>query len=132
MFLTKINSILKLFEHLKDTDWTGTDVRSGISDWFKSVTWEDEPSERHPNLRGLLRDGQPHFLSAYPLGRGISWKARGKTLNDGWLYGSVNKTSHFTGDGIAFVYPDLSTALLGRFRHEVMLAAKEVRIRAIR
>ena len=33
----------------------------------------------------------------------------------GWLSGAVDSAGHHTGDNIAFIYPDLTTALLGEY-----------------
>ena len=39
---------------------------------------------------------------------------------------------NFTGENIAFIYPDFETALLGKFENGVMIAAKPTRIAAER
>ena len=51
---------------------------------------------------------------------------------DGWFYGHLAPDQTFSGESIAYVYSDLTTALVGRFRNEVMEAAREAKVTACR
>ena len=51
---------------------------------------------------------------------------------DGWFYGPLAPDQTFSGESIAYVYSDLTTALVGRFRNEVMEAAREAKVTACR
>jgi len=42
----------------------------------------------------------------------------------GWLHGQVNDKGELTGDDIMFVYPDLTTCLVGKFQKGVMVSAR--------
>ena len=42
----------------------------------------------------------------------------------GWLYGEVDPKGRFTGENIAYIYPDLCTALVGAFENERLVEAR--------
>ena len=46
--------------------------------------------------------------------------------------GTVDQAGLFTGDSIAYLYPDLSTALVGIFKDGVMVAAKPARLERVK
>ena len=48
---------------------------------------------------------------------GYCWLAK---EGQGWLFGEVDERGHFSGDNIAYIYPDLLTAITGTFEKEVM------------
>ena len=50
---------------------------------------------------------------------GICWRG---LIGGAWLYGEVDKIGEFTGDEIAYIYPDLRTALVGRFINGTMVS----------
>lgn len=53
---------------------------------------------------------------------GCCWQAK---EGQGWLYGPVSsQTGQFTGDNIAFIYPDLLTCLVGKFKNGEMVEAR--------
>ena len=60
--------------------------------------------------RNALISGLPH---------GPCWIAR---EGQGWLHGEVDNRGRMTGDNISFVYPDLSTCLLGTFHEEQLVS----------
>jgi len=49
-------------------------------------------------------------------------------LGGGWLVGRVDNTGAFTGTDIAFLYPDLSTALVGEWRDGQLVAGRSGRL----
>ena len=49
---------------------------------------------------------------------------------NGWLYGELS--APWSGDNLAFIYPDYKTVLIGRFANSVMIAARETRIKGYR
>jgi hypothetical protein len=51
--------------------------------------------------------------------------------NAGPCPGIVDKDGEFTGDSIAFVYPDLETALVGQFCAGVMISARPARLESV-
>ena len=56
---------------------------------------------------------------------GFCWK---RVFGNGYLYGIET----FTGDNIAYIYPDLETVLIGKFKTGIMISAKETTITRIR
>ena len=66
--------------------------------------------------------GLPHRSGKIILG--------GKRLFGPFL-GIVDKAGEFTGDCIAFVYPDLSTALVGKYAGGVMISAMPARLETV-
>jgi len=65
---------------------------------------------------GHYRAGLPH---------GTCWVSM---LGGGWLVGRVDDTGAFTGADIAFLYPDLSTALVGEWRDGQLVAGRSSRL----
>lgn len=62
------------------------------------------------------------FFGRYRSGRrsGVCWEYR---QGGGYLVGEVsNDTGEFTGDGLAYLYPDLATALVGEFAGGVLVS----------
>ena len=50
------------------------------------------------------------FINGVP--SGYCWRG---LIGGAWLYGLVDDIGEFTGDEIAYIYPDIKTVLLGRF-----------------
>lgn len=65
--------------------------------------------------RGLHGDSSLAWMGHYRAGlpRGVCWVA---LLGGGWMVGRVDQAGAFTGTDIAFLYPDLRTALVGEWR----------------
>ena len=59
---------------------------------------------------GRIEDGIPV---------GVCWRG---LIGGAWLYGEVDEIGEFTGDEIAYIYPDLKTALIGRFINGTMVS----------
>ena len=56
----------------------------------------------------------------------------GGRQNNGYLHGMISPTDGtISGDRISYVYPDMETALLGRFEDRIMRDAQETTIEAI-
>lgn len=49
-------------------------------------------------------------------------------IGGGFMHGKFNEEGKATGDALAFIYPDMSTALLGRFEDFVMKSAYEAEV----
>ena len=56
---------------------------------------------------------------------GYCWKG---LLGGAWIIGKVDSKGEFTGDDIAYVYPDLETALVGTFKNGLMIKARPAEI----
>ena len=78
-------------------------------------------------VRGVDEKGCLVFAGSFSRGLpvGACWLAK---EGQGWLYGQVDHKGRFTGDEIVFLYPDLSTCLLGKFEDGVMKEAVEARV----
>ena len=74
--------------------------------------------------RGLDRDGRLSFACSFRDGApvGPCWK---KVHGGGCLYGRLDGRGRFTGDDIAFLYPDFVTAIRGRFHESVLVVGRE-------
>ena len=68
-----------------------------------------------------------HYRSGRP--RGVCWR---QLIGGAWLYAEVDKAGEFTGDNIAYIYPDLTLALLGSFLTGQMVGAREVEVEGYR
>ena len=80
--------------------------------------------------RGLDRDGRLSFACSFRDGApvGPCWK---KVHGGGCLYGRLDGRGRFTGDDIAFLYPDFSTAILGHFQKGILVRGKAARVTGI-
>ncbi len=78
-------------------------------------------------VRGMDETGGLVFVGQYRRGvpSGHCWLAK---EGQGWICGAVDERGRFTGNDIAFVYPDRTTCLLGRFEDEVMVEATCARL----
>lgn len=65
---------------------------------------------------GHYRAGLPH---------GTCWTS---VLGGGWVVGRVDSTGSYTGLDIAFLYPDLSTALVGEWRDGELVSGLAARL----
>ena len=80
------------------------------------------------------QNSNPNRLTAVPgtgfLGRFKNGKLEGNfwlgMLGKGFLHGKVDENGQITGDDIAYIYPDGTTALKGRFEKKFMKAARNV------
>jgi len=68
---------------------------------------------------GRLKEGRPN---------GVWWLC----LEGGaWLVGQVDHRGAFTGENVAFLYQDLSTALVGEFTDGQMVSAREAKLQGL-
>ena len=81
-----------------------------------------EPSAFH---HIMCREPGLGFIGHYQDGKliGPSWQG---LIGGGWIYGVTDQHGEFSGDNIAYIYPDNSTALLGEFRKGKMVIIKAV------
>ena len=75
-------------------------------------------------VRGTDEKGQLVFVGMYYKGLPIGncWQAM---EGQGWIYGLVDReTGQFTGNEIAYIYPDLLTCLVGKFEQGRMIEGR--------
>ena len=70
---------------------------------------------------------QLDFVGAFRCGKPFGWCWEYRE-GGGYLTGEVDEDGKFTGGDIAFLYPDLSTALVGRFEDGIMMEARETHL----
>jgi hypothetical protein len=59
----------------------------------------------------------------------ISWRIFGPYRYDGWLYGKVDlKSKQFFGNDTAYIYQDMTTAILGIFVNNTLIEGREAKI----
>ena len=63
------------------------------------------------------------------VGRGQCWQW---VEGGGWLTGPLDSSGDFTGDNIAYLYPDLTTAILGRFDKGVLISGRAASLSGVR
>ena len=78
-------------------------------------------------VRGLDDKGKLTFVGEFRKGLpfGCCWLAK---EGQGWLYGSVDNRGRFSGDNVAFLFPDRTTAMVGNFQDEIMIQAAAGRV----
>ncbi len=74
-------------------------------------------------VRGVDNIGNLIFVGAFERGvpKGPCWVAK---EGQGWLHGVVDDHGRFTGEDIAYIYPDISTCMYGTFRKETLVEAR--------
>jgi len=84
----------------------------------------------HGPVRGLTSRGRFAWASLFLHGvpYGASWRC---LEGGGFLYGSVGPKGLFSGSKNAYIYPDLSTALVGEFKDGKMVETKPVNLKAV-
>jgi hypothetical protein len=77
------------------------------------------PVGKNKSCSSLLEPGLS-FVGRFEDGipTGICWRG---LIGGAWLYGKVDDFGEFTGDEIAYIYPDLKTSLLGKFINGTMV-----------
>lgn len=77
----------------------------------------------HGPVRGREDNGRLNYVGWYRAGipHGPTWLA---VRGDGWLVGELDEKGEFTGDDIVFLYPDLSTALIGKFHQGEVVSVR--------
>ena len=56
---------------------------------------------------------------------GICWRG---LIGGAWLYGQVDANGDFTGSDIAYIYPDMKTAIIGKFVKGMLQSGRETSI----
>jgi len=81
----------------------------------------------HGPFRGMTLGGQLDYIGWYLAGTpaGFTWQS---IRGDGWLFGKPDKTGKFSGEDIAYIYPDLQTAILGKFDDGLLVCGKPAKI----
>ena len=71
------------------------------------------------------------FIGRYENGRptGACWRG---LPGNGWIYGRVDAHRRFTGDDIAYIYPDMELAIVGRFKNGLLVAGRESKVIGVR
>jgi hypothetical protein len=62
----------------------------------------------------------------------LQWKKFGPGFLDGWLYGNVDASGHFTGNDIAYIYADLTTVIYGTFDNGILIKGRERKVKGFR
>jgi len=86
----------------------------------------------HGPVRGLTTKGRLAWAGLFKNGKsyGASWRGcvGHSGVGGGFLYGSVGPNGLFTGNKNAYIYPDMSTALYGKFQDGKMVETVPVDI----
>jgi hypothetical protein len=88
----------------------------------------DDPSGYHHSVINSLLHQGTSFLGKLVSGKivGPVWFGLLGWPNEaqGFLYGKLDKKKEFTGDDLAYIYPDYLTALYGKFEKKFMKSAR--------
>lgn len=77
-------------------------------------------NDQHSDCGAIIRGGQLAFVGFYEDGAPVGHAWRG-LVGDAWIHGQVDAKGEFTGESIAYVYPDMKTAFVGRFKDGIMV-----------
>ena len=128
----KVDNLKKWLRRTKTGKLTGSTAVTRLFDrTTKRYSWNFNQRSKDENIfmAGLTIG---HFMFNTPQPNSLMWQWRGEELNHGFLYGKVDSSGLFTGDNIAFIYPDLKTGLYGKFRNGELVEATAVNIVAHR
>ena len=135
VFYSRIMSVIKWFlGGFSCADSTDKQGRVGLQnhgkyayvilEHFLSPAGEIPDNSRYDSERRVFSIGDTTM--------GLAWQSRSLRKLDGFLYGVVDHEGQFTGDNIAFIYPDFSTGLRGTFVRGVLQNATAVDVVAER
>jgi len=99
--------------HMVNTGWMEGYYKDGVPHGFFrefGPRWKGRPT-----LRMVGR----HYKGVK---RGIIWK--GMWDRSGWIVGKVDDKGAFTGDDIAYIYPDMKMAIRGEFKDEKLVSGQ--------
>ena len=107
----KITLFSKKLRHQSNNQIT---IYGGIVQIFGTFTQHAEDACSESIFEGLS------FVGRYENGRpiGVCWR---QLIGGSWLYGLVDKDGRFSGENIAYIYPDLEFALIGSFSNGIMV-----------
>ena len=136
------------------TTWNKKNVGKHLKQWIQSVSISQQKDDLKGNLHGskyvqiLKKEDDDDVLtmianaeckngriSGKPLGK--VWKIPNthsqQQFRDGFFYGALDTIDgRFSGDDVAFIFPDMKTVLVGKFREGYMVAGRESKIIAER
>lgn len=107
-----VNGLLQgeVKDHLNNSGWIEGYYKDGVPHGFYR-----EFGPRY-NLRHILRSFGRYYRGVL---RGWCW--RGHYDNSGWVCGKVDDNGEFTGEDIAYIYPDRKMAIKGKFMNGVLV-----------
>lgn len=88
----------------------------GLIQLFGKSTVSKDGSCSDKIERGLGFIGR--FTDGIPVGP--CWRS---LMGGSWLFGDVNASGEFTGNHIAYIYPDKNLAMIGDFQNGVMVSS---------
>jgi len=100
-------------------------VRQG---WFRHGYLHGPVRGFHMNyFRGSFDNTTISWLGHYKAGipTGTCWSS---VMGGGWMVGQVDSYGSFTGSNIAFIYPDLISALVGEWKEGTLISGKRARL----
>lgn len=74
-------------------------------------------------VRGVDHEGNLIFVGFYKKGLPTGYCYVAKE-GQGWLYGEVDKKGRFSGTDVAYLYPNLYTAIHGSFNEETLVEGR--------
>ena len=82
------------------------------------------------NSRGSFNSIDINFLGNYRAGlpSGVVWS---RVRGGAWIVGQTDDQGDLTGENIAYLYPDFSTAIFGEFRKGMLVRGKAARVTGI-
>ncbi|XP_040576718.1 histone-lysine N-methyltransferase SETD7 [Lepeophtheirus salmonis] len=86
-----------------------------IQAWLKSVI--PVPLKEKDILASFYSESDYLALKEVRSTSGLTWRAFGDKLFDGWIYGKVDSQRHFIPSRTYYIFPDYITALIGNFSH---------------
>eukprot|EP00095_Tigriopus_kingsejongensis_P003382 maker-scaffold153_size302544-snap-gene-2.26 protein:Tk03382 transcript:maker-scaffold153_size302544-snap-gene-2.26-mRNA-1 annotation:"hypothetical protein BRAFLDRAFT_120570" len=85
------------------------------------------PSDPKHRCSSKVRGGALSFVGYYSNGKptGLAWRG---LVGGSWIHGEVDDNGEFTGDNVAYIYPDFKTSFLGSFHRGLMVSAQEATV----
>ena len=95
--------------------------------FLSSLKWHSSAGLCTTHVQGADLSFVGHYENGSP--SGISWRS---LVGGAWLYGHLDPMwggpGEFSGADIAYIYPDLTTAILGTFDKGILIHGRQVEI----
>ena len=101
-------------------------LTEGVPPWNEDISsvskeiarWLFKPDGEIPETSRYDKDRKFFTVGMFEgnIAVGLAWQSRSLRKMDGFLYGVVDHEGQFTGDDIAFIYPDFRTGLRGKLK----------------
>eukprot|EP00095_Tigriopus_kingsejongensis_P009987 snap_masked-scaffold17_size721972-processed-gene-6.6 protein:Tk09987 transcript:snap_masked-scaffold17_size721972-processed-gene-6.6-mRNA-1 annotation:"setd7_halro ame: full" len=125
-----------------NTGWKNTFIRSALQSWLRSVVplrhLKGDVNHADKTLFqttvGQFYVNETNYQLVAVENNDMVWfQFGGEDEADGWLVGRMSVSNHVaTGEDLGFIFPDFSTALVGKFERDKLISGHARKVKAYR